>query len=155
MSSISAVNPTTAQPSPSVSSNATSADTAVAGLGLPPVGLAQAASVNTVNAALVSSQWGLDPASVAGVYGGAAQPGSNWFSNVELLPALAHLSRGTAEQSLALFGIATPKPGSGSGSSSSTPANTSASTTTSPQAPIPPSETIGAAIIDPLWGKSA
>jgi hypothetical protein len=119
-------------------SSATPAESATSGLGLPPVGLAQAASINTVNAELLTSQFGVDPGSVAGVYGGAAQPGSNWFANVDLLPALANLSRATAEKSLALLGVKTPTVG---GSSTSVP--------------IPQSSTIGAAVVDPLWGKNA
>ena len=150
MSSIASVNSTSAQPSQPVSTNPAAADSALADLGLPPAGLAQASSVNTVNAELVSSQFGIDPGLVSGVYGGAAQPGSNWFSNVELLPALANLSKGTAEQSLALFGIQTPRVGSDSGSSSG-----SAVTSATDAAAIPPSSTVGAAVIDPLWGKSA
>jgi hypothetical protein len=119
--------------------SATAAETATAGLGLPPVGLAQEASTNTVNAELLTSGFGVDPGSVAGVYGGAAQQGSNWFANVELLPALADLSRATAEQALALFGIQTPTVGAGSSAS----------------VPIPGSSTVGAAIVDPLFGKNA
>jgi hypothetical protein len=119
--------------------SATAAETATAGLGLPPVGLAQAASTNTVNAELLTSGFGVDPGSVAGVYGGAAQQGSNWFTDVELLPALADLSRATAEQALALLGMQTPTVGAGSGTS----------------VPIPDSSTVGAAVVDPLWGKSA
>jgi hypothetical protein len=145
MSSIASVNPTASQTSQSApTSQAASADSAVAALGLPPAGLAQAASVNTVNAQLVSSQWGVDPASVSGVYGGSAQNGSALFASAELLPALAGMSRANAEQSLALFGIQTPKVGGGS-------ADAQASST----AVAPPDSASGAAIVDPLWGKSA
>ena len=97
MSSISSIAPTTAQTSQSAAAN--TADSATAGLGLPPAGLSQASSVNTVNAALVSSQWGIDPGTVAGVYGGAAKTGSNLFSSLEMLPALTNMSRANAEQS--------------------------------------------------------
>ena len=45
--------------------------------GLPPTDLAQAASVNTINAELVASQWGIDPATVSGVFGGASQTGDS------------------------------------------------------------------------------
>lgn len=145
MSSIASVNPTASQPSQSApASPAAPADSAVAALGLPPAGLAQAASVNTVNAELVSSQWGVDPASVSGVYGGSAQSGSSFFAGAELLPALASMSRANAEQSLALFGIQTPQVGGGS-----------ADAQASPTAATPPDSASGAAIVDPLWGKSA
>jgi hypothetical protein len=149
MSSIASVNPTASQPSQSApAAQAASTDSAVAALGLPPANLAQAASVNTVNAALVSSQFGVDPALVAGVYGGSAQNGSALFSSAELLPALANLTKANAEQSLSLLGIQTPKVG---GSSTSSQAGGSSS----PNAPIPPSATLGAAVVDPLWGKMA
>jgi hypothetical protein len=77
--------------------------------GLPPTGLAQAASVNTVNAELVASQWGIDPASVGGVYGGAAES-AGIFEAGNLLPLLRSLSPATAERALALIGVQTPTP---------------------------------------------
>jgi hypothetical protein len=152
MSAIASVSPTTAQPSQTASTSQTaSADSAVAALGLPPAGLAQAASVNTVNAELVSSQFGIDQSLVSGVYGGSSQSGSGFFSSAELLPALANLSRATAEQSLALMGIQTPRAGSGSGNS----AATSAAPAVADASALPYSSTVGAAVVDPLWGKTA
>jgi len=153
MSSIASVSPSAAQTAQTVA--ASGADGATAGLGLPPVGLAQAASINTVNAELVTSQFGVDPASVAGVYGGAAQSGSNWFTNVDLLPALSGLSASTAEQALSLFGFQVPTVGNPS------VAQTSAGTSSDPSADAgtdsatPDSSSIGAAVVDPLWGKDA
>ena len=148
MSSIASITPAAAQPN--------STESATAGLGLPPVGLAQAASVNTVNAALVSSAFGIDPSTVSGVYGGSGASGasgSNWFTNVELLPALTHLSKATAEQSLALFGLETPKPG---GSADGTYAGTTTGAAgAAGNTAIPASATLGAAVVDPLWGKNA
>jgi hypothetical protein len=145
MSSIASITPAAAQTN--------STDSATAGLGLPPVGLAQAASVNTVNAALVSSAFGIDASAVSGVYGGSGASGSNWFTNVELLPALNNLSKATAEQALALFGIETPTPGGsadGTYSGTTTGAAGAAGNTA-----IPASATLGAAVVDPLWGKNA
>jgi hypothetical protein len=145
MSSISSITPATGQPN--------STDSATAGLGLPPVSLAQAASINTVNAALVSSEFGVDPGTVAGVYGGAAASGSNWFANVELLPALATLTKATAEQSLALFGVETPTVGNGAQTNAAADSPVAPNSTSNTA--IPPGETLGAAVVDPLWGKNA
>jgi len=77
--------------------------------GLPPVNLANAATANTVNAGLVSGLLGVDPSSVAGVYGGSAA--NNMFSNVFTLPMLSNLSGATAEQALSLLGIQAPAAG--------------------------------------------
>ncbi len=107
MSSIASILPASAQ-SPSSDSSAVPS-------GLPPVGLTQAASENTVNAELLVNGFGVDAGSVAGVFGGAAASGSNWFTDVELLPALSGLSHATAEQALALFGVQTPGGASGGG----------------------------------------
>jgi MFS family permease len=63
--------------------------------GLPPANLALAASINTVNAELVSSQWGIDPSTIGGVYGSADQSG-DLFSGVALLPLLTNLTHADA-----------------------------------------------------------
>jgi hypothetical protein len=128
----------------------------VADLGLPPANLAAAATTNTINAALVSSQWGIDPSTVGGVYGGAGASGG-LFSGDTLLPLLTNLTHANAEQALALMGISTPTPGTAkspapattaAGSSASAAANTLAQA----QAAAGPT---GPAIVDPLWGRAA
>jgi hypothetical protein len=91
--------------------NTTQAQSDLAQLGLPPANLAKAASVNTLNAELVSSQFGIDPASVSGVYGGAAASSGSLFADDNLLPLLQSLSSATAAQALALIGVQTPTPG--------------------------------------------
>ena len=142
--------------------NTTKAQTDVSKLGLPPSGLAAAASANTVNAELVSSQWGIDPASVSGVYGGAAADSGGLFAGDNLLPLLQSLSPATAEQALALIGIETPKPGSGSAAAATNAAPGAAPTTTaqalSPagQAMLNQAATSSAPmVVDPLWGRTA
>lgn len=124
---------------------------------LPPVGLARASSINTVNAQLVSSQWGVDPATVSGVYGGAAQS-SGLFSGDNLLPLLTTISHAHAEQALALIGIQTPRAGSGgaaSGSASSASASQAYAASQTPAALSEAASGSGPAIIDPLWGRTA
>jgi hypothetical protein len=131
--------------------------TPAADLGLLPTNLAQAASTNTINAALVSSQWGIDPSTVGGVYGGAGESGG-LFSGYTLLPLLTNLTHANAEQALALIGIQTPTPGTAK--SPASPATTASASSTSAaasqlasaQAASAPS---GPAIVDPLWGRSA
>ena len=151
MSSIASISP--------ASSQSASTDNATSSLGLPPVGLAQAASTNTVNAELVVSGLGVDSAAVAGVFGGSAASGSNWFSNVELLPALSGLSHATAQQALSLFGIQTPTVGSGSDAAATDTADaagtTGAALSPTSNSAIAPSDNVGAAVVDPLWGKNA
>lgn len=119
--------------------------------GLPPANLAQAASINTLNAELVSSQWGIDPASVSGVYGGADESGG-LFSGDSLLPLLTTLTRANAEQALALIGVQTPTPGSGTSGVSTTAATTAQSATALDQAAASSSAPM---VVDPLWGRSA
>ena len=167
MSAIGAIDATTAQSSQAAAAvqsgqtgpTASTAQTDVQKLGLPPANLAAASAVNTVNAALVSSQWGIDPGAVAGVYGGAASNNGGLFAGDNLLPLLQTLTHANAEQALALIGVSTPKPGtSGSG------ATTSAAAATSPAAQAAASAQYaatamptnnGPATIDPLWGTSA
>ena len=135
------------------------AQSAVAGL--PPVALARAASNNTVNAQLVSSQWGVDPATVSGVYGGAAESGG-LFAGDSLLPLLTTLSHANAEQALALIGVQTPKPGgaepAASGSDArSTSADADAESSPQSQATLAQMAYSSSApmVVDPLWGRSA
>jgi hypothetical protein len=139
----------------------TSAQTDVTKLGLPPVSLTKAASANTVNAELVSSQWGIDPASVSGVYGGAGASGG-LFDGDNLLPLLRSLSPSTAEKALALIGIQTPQPSASSGQVAAYAATAAAPTTTaqsiSPagQAALDQAASSSApAVVDPLWGRTA
>src|ERR1035437_5886300 len=102
--------------------------TQLAAAGLPPANLAGAAAINTLNAELVSSQWGIDPASVSGVYGGGAESGG-LFSGDTLLSLLATLTRANAEQALAPIGVHTPGPaGNGTAAASSTAASSTAAT---------------------------
>jgi hypothetical protein len=139
--------------------NATKAQSDVSKLGLPPVGLARAASANTVNAALVSSQWGLDPGSVGGVYGGAgASASAGLFAGDNLLPLLQSLSPATAERALSLIGITTPAPGGsgGSGGSGSTAAATAQAASQASQAFLDQAAAGSQPmVVDPLWGKTA
>lgn len=122
--------------------------------GLPPVGLARAASLNTVNAELVSSQWGIDPASVAGVYGGAAETGL--FSGDNLLPLLTTLTHANAEQALTLIGVQTPTPGGQGQAASSSAAYASGKASGSQTAAPPPASGSSAPmVVDPLWGRTA
>ena len=142
--------------------NTTTTQSDVSKLGLPPSRLAQAASTNTVNAALVSSQWGIDPASVAGVYGGAAAGLGGLFAGDNLLPLLQSLSPATAERALALIGISTPTP-SATGDHAAAYSATAALPTTTAQAISPNGQAAldqaaaGSAptVVDPLWGRSA
>jgi hypothetical protein len=126
--------------------------------GLPPVSLARAASANTVNAELASSQWGVDPASVGGVYGGAAASGG-LFSGDSLLPLLTTLTHANAAQALALIGVKTPTPGSGA--ASTTPAAVNTAYTAAAAANNPSALAQAAAsssapmVVDPLWGRDA
>ena len=117
---------------------------------MPPVGLAAAAATNTVNAQLVSSQWGIDPAAVSGVYGGAAESGG-LFAGDTLLTLLQTLSAANAEQALALLGIQTPSPSSGNVASSAKPAANAAAAASA--------QSSGGAdvgtTVDPLWGVRA
>ena len=119
--------------------------------GLPPVPLAGLAAANTLNAGLVSSLLGVDPASVVGVFGGAGQEGG-LFAGEVLLPLLTTLTHATAEQALALIGVQTPTPG-GAGTSagvSGAPAAVSSAPATSPV-----QVGSGPMVVDPLWGRSA
>jgi hypothetical protein len=124
---------------------------------LPPPSLARAASINTVNAQLVSSQWGVDPASVSGVYGGAAESGG-LFAGDALLPLLTSLSHANAEQALALIGVQTPKPG-GNDPAASAPTTTDAAAESSPQSQTMLAQMASGSsapmVVDPLWGRSA
>jgi hypothetical protein len=125
--------------------------------GLPPVLLAAAASKNTVNAQLVASQWGLDPSTVSGVYGGAGADGG-LFSGDSLLPLLTSISHATAEQALALIGITTPKPAATAATTAgAASASTAAATSTQGQAALDQAAQSSSSpmVVDPLWGKSA
>ncbi|MGD0020072.1 MAG: hypothetical protein ABSD62_12525 [Candidatus Limnocylindrales bacterium] len=141
--------------------NTTATQPDVSKLGLPPDGLAQAASANTVNAELVSSQWGIDPASVSGTYGGAGQSGG-LFANDNLLPLLESLSPATAEKALALIGIRRPTPGSGSGQAAAyvaagpVPTTTARAISPAGQAMLDQAASSSApVVVDPLWGRTA
>lgn len=122
----------------SVNTSATQAAGATQAVaGLPPVQLAQAASTNTVNAQLVSSQWGIDPAAVGGVYGGAAESGGV-FAGTALLSLLTTLSHATAEQALALIGVRAPTPGGARAAASATSATAAGTTATGTAASTAP-----------------
>jgi hypothetical protein len=164
MTPIGAIDPTTAQSAQAASavqsgSTSSTAQTNVQKLGLPPSNLAAAAATNTMNAALVSSQWGVDPGSVGGVYGGAAADGGGLFAGDNLLPLLQTLTHANAEQALSLIGVQTPKPGtSGSGAATSAAAATSpaAQATAAAQYAVNSTPTnAGPATVDPLWGTTA
>jgi hypothetical protein len=139
----------------------TKAQADLAKLGLPPVSLSTAASTNTLNAALVSSQWGIDPASVGGVYGGAAASGGGLFSGDNLLPLLQSLSPKNAEQALALIGISAPTQGSGKAAAAVAAAGGMPTTTAQAISPTgqaaldQASAGSGPMVVDPLWGRSA
>ena len=160
MASIAAVNSSATQASQAVQAaqaNATASSTQAqtSSSGLPPVNLAAAASTNTLNAQLVSSQWGIDPASVSGVYGGAAASDGGLFSGTSLLPLLTSLTRSNAEQALSLIGVKTPKPGTAAATTATgTPAADAAAQVkaTLDQAAATSSAPM---VIDPLWGRSA
>jgi hypothetical protein len=146
MTAISAVNTSAAQ--------ALQATQANAALGLPPVLQAWAASINTVNAQLATSQWGIDPALVGGVYGGTAAS-EGLFSGDSLLPLLTTLTHANAEQALALIGVKTPTPNHGTASTaaaSNTAAPTAQSQTALAQAAASSSAPM---VVDPLWGRDA
>ena len=133
---------------------ATGTNQAQAPSGLPPFNLARAASANTVNAELVSSQWGIDPAAVSGVYGGAAESGG-LFAGDSMLPLLTSLTRSNAEQALALIGVQTPTPGSAAAptaQATNAAATTGQSATALDQAAARSSAPM---VVDPLWGRSA
>ncbi len=124
---------------------------------LPPAGLVQAASANTVNAELVASQWGIDPASVVGASGYAGQPGG-LFAGETLLPVLSHLTRANAEQALSLLGVQTPTHGGSGGTSAAhSPNSTAQSISTAGQAALSEAaySASGPQIVDPLWGRDA
>ena len=133
---------------------ANATQTPSAASGLPPASLAAAASTNTLNAELATSQWGVDPGSVGGAYGGAADSGGI-FSGASMLPLLTNLTHANAEQALALIGVTTPKPGGtasgSSGSSGSTPASTQSQSALAQQAYSASTPMV----VDPLWGRSA
>jgi hypothetical protein len=122
--------------------------------GLPPVNLAAAASTNTLNAQLVSSQWGIDPAAVSGVYGGAAS-GGGLFSGTSLLPLLTSLTRANAEQALSLIGVKAPT--SGAAATSRAAAANDTATTGQSKTALDQAATGSSApmVVDPLWGRSA
>ena len=122
-------------------------------LGLPPAGLASAAATNTINAQLVSSQWGIDPAAVSGLYGGAAQSGG-LFAGDTMLTLLQTLSSANAEQALTLLGIGSFSTSPDSGGS---PAPKSAAANAAAAAAAVPSSggsDVGTTV-DPLWGVRA
>ena len=161
MDSISSVNSSATQAATAIQAGQTNAEAgttaALSAAGLPPVLLAEAASRNTLNSELVSSQWGIDPAAVSGVYGGAAEDGG-LFSGDMLLPLLANLTHATAEQALALIGVQTPTPGGAKTAASGT-ADTSSAATTAAQSQAAlagaASGSTAGMIVDPLWGRSA
>ena len=136
--------------------NATQAQSDVSKLGLPPVGLSRAASSNTVNAELVSSQWGIDPGTVSGVYGGAAASASaGLFAGDNLLPLLQSLSPATAERALTLIGIKTPTPGAADGSGSTAAATAQTASQASQAFLDQAAAGSQPMVVDPLWGKTA
>jgi len=114
-------------------------------LGLPPFRPAGPAAAGAVDASLVSSQWVVGPAAIAGAYGG------NAFSSGNLLPLLHSLTRSDAEQALALIGISTPKAGS-SGSAASSSAAAAAAFA---QLADPAASDSTPVVVDPLWGRLA
>ena len=155
MTAIASVETTTA-PGSQAAQASTAQDTAAqkAAAGLPPVRLAAAASANTVNAQLVSSQWGVDPATVAGVYGGAGDSGG-LFAGDNLLPLLTNLTHANAEQALTLIGVKTPTAGGTAGSYAPETSKTAAANAQSQSALAQAYGATPAATVDPLWGKSA
>jgi hypothetical protein len=168
MAQVSSVNAAATQASQSIQAgqaNADAGNTAQAQYdalrqGLPPVGLAQASSANTVNAELVASQWGIDPASVGGVYGGAAES-AGIFEGGNLLPLLRSLSPATAERALALIGVQTPTPAATSATaaaytSGAMPATTAQAISPNGRAMLDQAASDSApAVVDPLWGRTA
>jgi hypothetical protein len=161
MASVASLNSSATQASQAVQASQANAATGTsqaqaAPSGLPPVHLAAAASTNTLNAQLVSSQWGIDPAAVSGVYGGAAASDGGLFSGTSLLPLLSSLTRATAEQALSLIGVKAPTPGGGT--ATTTAAATDDATTTG-QSPTQLDQAAASSsapmVVDPLWGRSA
>lgn len=153
MDAIGSINSTTTQAAQAVQAG----QTTTTPTGLPPANLAAAASTNTINAALVSSQWGLDPGSVAGVYGGAGENGG-LFAGTSLLPLLTNISHSSAEQALAIIGVQTPQPKSTASAAAAAFGSAAAATSTQGQATL--NEAVAESssaprIIDPLWGRSA
>jgi hypothetical protein len=122
-------------------------------LGLPPVGLASAAATNTINAQLVSSQWGIEPASVSGVYGGAAQSGG-LFAGETILTLLQTLSPADAEQALTLLGIGGFSPDPDSGGSPAPQSAAAANAAAAAAVPSSGGADVGTTV-DPLWGVRA
>ena len=155
MTAIASVETTTA-PGTQAAQASTAQDTAAqkAAAGLPPARLAAAASANTVNAQLVSSQWGVDPATVAGVYGGAGESGG-LFAGDSMLPLLTHLTHANAEQALTLLGVKTPTAGGTAGSYAPETSKTASANAQSQSALAQAYGGTTAATVDPLWGKSA
>lgn len=137
-----------------------SAQTQAQKLGLPPAGLAAPTATNTINAQLVSSQWGIDQAAVSGVYGGAAASGGGLFSGDALLAVLRTLPAANAEQALALLGIQTSSPSSSSvAAATAKPAAkdtvaAAAYNATSATAASSGGSDVGTTV-DPLWGVRA
>jgi hypothetical protein len=151
MDAIASLNPSATQASQAV--QAGQANTAAAtpqsqatSSGLPPVLLAGPASTNTLNAELVSSQWGVDPALVGGVFGGAASDSGGLFAGDALLPLLTDLSHANAEQAPTAAGGAASASGSTAAATSSQAQAALAEAATGTSAPM---------IVDPLWGRSA
>jgi hypothetical protein len=128
--------------------------------GLPPANLTAAASANSMNAALVASQWGLDPSTMAGVYGEAGENGG-LFAGDSLLPLLTTISHANAEQALTLIGVQLPKPSAAASAAAAAAAPSSSSaaaTSTAGQAAL--NEAVAQSssspmMVDPLWGRSA
>lgn len=138
--------------------NTTQAQSNLAQLGLPPAYLAQAASVNTLNGLLVSSQFGVDPASVGGVYGGAAANSGGLFAGDTLLPLLQSLSPATAAQALALIGVQTPTPSGASSATSAATGTTASTSQAASQAYLDQAASTSGStptVVDPLWGVKA
>jgi hypothetical protein len=139
-------------------STAAASPTQTAMSGLPPASLARAASANTINAQLAASQWGVDPASVSGVYGGAAASGG-LFSGDSLLPLLTTLTHANAAQALALIGVKTPTPGSGAASTAPAAVNTAYAASAAANSPSALAQAAASSsapmVVDPLWGRDA
>ena len=93
----------------------------------------------------------MDPATVAGVYGGAGASGG-LFAGDTLLPLLTTISHATAEQALALIGVQTPKPGSAAATTTQADATSAKGQAILDQAGASGS---GAMNTDPLWGRPA
>ncbi len=160
------VGPTTASPTQSAqavqaaqanaAAGTSAAQTEVQKLGLPPAALAEAATVNTLNAELAISQWGVDPALVGGVYGGSSASGG-LFASTSLLPLLASLSKANAGQALAILGVQTPSPSADDGASEAQGSTTGKSLSADDKAALVQAAagSSGPAMVDPLWGRRA